>query len=49
MVPIIAMTANAMVGDREKCIESGMDDHITKPINEEQIYKKLLKWLAPIN
>jgi signal transduction histidine kinase/CheY-like chemotaxis protein/ligand-binding sensor domain-containing protein len=49
MVPIIAMTANAMVGDREKCIESGMDDHITKPINEEQIYKKLLQWLAPIN
>jgi CheY-like chemotaxis protein len=49
MVPIIAMTANAMVGDREKCIESGMDDHITKPINEEQIYRKLLQWLAPIN
>jgi CheY-like chemotaxis protein len=46
MVPIIAMTANAMVGDREKCIESGMNDHITKPINEEQIYKKLLQWLT---
>jgi signal transduction histidine kinase/ligand-binding sensor domain-containing protein/DNA-binding response OmpR family regulator len=46
MVPIIAMTANAMIGDREKCIESGMNDHITKPINEEQIYKKLLQWLT---
>jgi CheY-like chemotaxis protein len=39
------MTANAMVGDREKCIDSGMNDHITKPINEEQIYKKISQWL----
>jgi two-component system sensor histidine kinase/response regulator len=46
MVPIIAMTANAMVGDREKCIESGMNDYITKPINEEQIYKKISRWLT---
>ena len=46
MIPIIAMTANAMVGDREKCIESGMNDHITKPINEEQIYAKLSQWLT---
>jgi signal transduction histidine kinase/ligand-binding sensor domain-containing protein/DNA-binding response OmpR family regulator len=46
MVPIIAMTANAMVGDREKCIESGMNDYITKPINEEQIYKKVSQWLT---
>jgi signal transduction histidine kinase/ligand-binding sensor domain-containing protein/DNA-binding response OmpR family regulator len=45
MVPIIAMTANAMVGDREKCIDSGMNDHITKPINEKQIYKKISQWL----
>lgn len=44
-VPIIAMTANAMVGDREKCIESGMNDYVTKPINVEQINKKLLQWL----
>jgi signal transduction histidine kinase/DNA-binding response OmpR family regulator len=47
MVPIIAMTANAMVGDREKCLESGMNDYVTKPINEEQIYKKLSQWLTP--
>jgi CheY-like chemotaxis protein len=46
MVPIIAMTANAMVGDREKCIVSGMNDHITKPINEEKMYNKLMQWLT---
>jgi CheY-like chemotaxis protein len=44
-VPIVAMTANAMVGDREKCIESGMDDYITKPIKREVVFKILEKWL----
>ena len=44
-VPIIAMTANAMVGDREICIESGMDDYITKPIKREVVFKILEKWL----
>jgi signal transduction histidine kinase/ligand-binding sensor domain-containing protein/DNA-binding response OmpR family regulator len=46
VVPIIAMTANAMAGDREKYLESGMNDYITKPINEEQIYKKISFWLT---
>jgi signal transduction histidine kinase/DNA-binding response OmpR family regulator len=44
-VPIVAMTANAMVGDREKCIKSGMDDYITKPIKREVVFKILEKWL----
>ncbi len=44
-IPIIAMTANAMKGDREKCIEAGMDDYISKPIKREIIYKVLEKWL----
>ena len=44
-VPIVAMTANAMVGDREKCIESGMDDYITKPIKREVVFKILEKCL----
>ena len=41
---IIAMTANAMQGDREICIQSGMDDYISKPIKLEDLVKLLEKW-----
>ncbi len=44
-VPIIALTANAMKGDRERCIESGMDDFLSKPINMEQLEERLRRWL----
>ena len=48
-IPIVAMTANAMQGDREKCIISGMNDYITKPINPVELQNKLKKWLLNID
>ena len=43
--PIIAITANAMAGDREKCLEVGMCDYIMKPIEPEILFKTLVKWI----
>ncbi len=44
-IPILAMTANAMKGDRELCLEAGMDDYITKPIKRDIVFDMLDKWL----
>jgi len=45
--PIIALTANAMKGDREKCLESGMNDYITKPLRKTTLRNALMQWLPP--
>ena len=43
--PIIAMTANAFVEDKNRCLEAGMDDFVTKPVQPEKLYATLFKWL----
>jgi PAS domain S-box-containing protein len=47
-MPIIAMTANALTEDRDRCLELGMNDHIAKPIDPENLYDTLSKWLPEI-
>ncbi|WP_240923928.1 response regulator [Mariprofundus ferrooxydans] len=44
-LPIIAMTANAMADDRERCLQAGMNDHIAKPIHPATLYDTLLRWI----
>ena len=44
-LPIIAMTANAMASDRMLCLEAGMNDHIAKPIDPDQLFGVLLRWI----
>ena len=46
-LPILAMTANAMSGDRELCLEAGMLDHIAKPIDPENLFSTLSRWVKP--
>ncbi len=46
-LPIIAMTANVMESDREKCTEAGMNDHLAKPIDPDALFAALLRWIKP--
>jgi signal transduction histidine kinase/DNA-binding response OmpR family regulator/HPt (histidine-containing phosphotransfer) domain-containing protein len=46
-IPIIAMTAHAMAGDKEKSLQAGMNDHVTKPIDPDDLFAALLRWIGP--
>jgi CheY-like chemotaxis protein len=47
-LPVIAMTANAMIGDREKALAAGMNDHVAKPIKLDQLFSTLARWIRPV-
>ena len=48
-VPVIAMTANAMTGDRDRCLAAGMDDYIPKPVTLAELRRTLEQWVAPVS
>jgi len=45
-IPIVAMTAHALARDRERCLQAGMNDHVTKPFDPKELFRVLLKWLG---
>jgi response regulator RpfG family c-di-GMP phosphodiesterase len=47
-VPIVALTAGIVKGEKERCIEAGMDDYLSKPVDEEYMIHKLTKWLSGV-
>jgi PAS domain S-box-containing protein len=49
LLPVIAMTASAMNEDRDRCIAAGMNDHVSKPIDIEELFSALIRWLSPVS
>jgi CheY-like chemotaxis protein len=47
-LPVIAMTANAMAGDRDKVLQAGMNDHIAKPVDVTDMFVTMAQWIAPV-
>jgi two-component system sensor histidine kinase/response regulator len=47
-VPIVAMTAHVMQGDRERCLQAGMDDYLTKPLEPEEVFATIERWISNI-
>jgi CheY-like chemotaxis protein len=46
-IPVIAMTANAVSGDKERCLEAGMDDYVAKPVRRDVLVATLMRWIKP--
>ena len=47
-ISIVAMTAEAMSGSRESCLDAGMDDYIAKPVKREELFEALQKWIPAV-
>lgn len=47
-IPVVALTANAMKGDREKCLDAGMDSYVSKPIHVVELLNEVARWASPV-